>query len=162
LNKRIANYGLMALGLGAVWLLLSGHTEPLLLAFGAASVILTLVVAWRMDVLDPESHPVHAAVAYIPLWPWMAWEILKSNLDVARRILSPSLPISPCVFELRATQRSVLGRVVYANAITLTPGTLTMNISGQRFEIHALTVENRTDLESGAMDRRVTRAEGIA
>ena len=162
MNKRISNYGVMALGLGAVWLLLSGHMEPLLLGLGLASVVLTLVVAWRMDVVDRESNPVRAALTYVPMWPWLAWEILKANLDVARRILSPSLPISPCVFELRASQRTVLGRVVYANAITLTPGTLTMDISGQRIEVHSLTLENRTDLESGKMDRRISRAEGAA
>lgn len=115
-----------------------------------------------MDVTDQESHPVLAGLRYVSFWPWMAWEICKANLDVARRILSPSMPISPTWFQVRASQKTVLGRVVYANGITLTPGTVTIDVRGDRFEVHALSAETAEDLQTGRMDARVSRAEGSA
>ncbi len=160
LDNKPTQYVLLGLGLAAVWFLLSGHTDTLLLSLGAASVVLCVWLSWRMDVTDRESHPVLAGIRYVSFWPWMAWEIFKANLDVARRILSPSLPISPTCFEVRASQKTVLGRVVYANGITLTPGTVTLDVRGDRFEVHALSEDTAGDLQEGRMDARVTRAEG--
>jgi multicomponent Na+:H+ antiporter subunit E len=160
LTRKPANYLLLALGLAAVWFLLSGHTDPLLLGLGVVSVALTTALAWRMDVTDLESHPVLAGMRYVAFWPWLAWEIFKANIDVAKRILSPSAPISPTCFRLEASQKTVLGRVVYANAITLTPGTVTIDVSGSTFEVHALASETADDLQTGRMDRRVSKAEG--
>ncbi len=94
-------------------------------------------------------------------WRWLAREVVKANLDVARRILSPSLPISPTVFTLKASQRTNLGRVTFANSITLTPGTVSIDLQGDTIEIHALTQEAAKTLQTGEMDRRVTDMEGF-
>ncbi len=143
------------------WLLLSGHFhDPLLLGLGAASCVLVLIIAHRMDVIDHESHPHHLGWRVIVYFPWLVWEITKANIAVAKIILDPKLPISPVLFWLRGSQKTEVGRVVYANSITLTPGTVTVDMVGDRLEIHALTREAAEDLMSGAMDRRVTRVEG--
>jgi multicomponent Na+:H+ antiporter subunit E len=160
-RNSIFQYLLHGAVLAAIWLLLSGHFDPLLLGLGLASVVLCMLLTWRMNLLDQESYPVSASFRYFPVWPWLGVEIVKSNLDVARRILSPSLPISPCVFELEPGQATALGRVVYANSITLTPGTLTLDVRRNRFEVHSLTTEGRDDLLGGRMNRRITRAEGV-
>ena len=160
MTRKPANYLLLALGLAAVWFLLSGHTDPLLLGLGVVSVVVTVALAWRMDVTDQESHPVLAGMRYVAFWPWLAWEIFKANIDVAKRILSPAKPISPTCFRVTASQKTVLGRVVYANAITLTPGTVTIDVRGSEFEVHALASETADDLQSGRMDQRVSKAEG--
>jgi multicomponent Na+:H+ antiporter subunit E len=89
-------------------------------------------------------------------------EIVKSSFDVARRVLSPSMPISPTVFEVDTSQHTMVGRVVYANSITLTPGTVTLDVQGDRLRVHALSRDTIDYLLSGEMDRRVTRAEGEA
>ena len=81
-------------------------------------------------------------------------------MDVAKRILSPRLPISPRVIRVKAGQQSDLARVIYANSITLTPGTVSLSLEGDEIEVHALTREAAEELESGKMDRRVTRTEG--
>lgn len=160
LNRQFVNFVLMGLALAAVWLLLSGLLKPLLLGLALISVLLCLWLAQRMDVVDAENHPVWAALRYVPYWPWLSIEILKSSIDVARRVLSPSMPISPTVFEIRATQRTTVGRVVLANSITLTPGTVTLDVDGNRLRVHALSRDTIQGLLDGEMDRRVTRAEG--
>lgn len=150
----------LALVLFALWLLLSGHYVPLLIGLGALSVLLVVTIALRMDVVDREGHPIHLSPKAFLYWPWLAWEIVKSNVDVARRILSPTLPISPTVIRLKASQKSELGKVIYANSITLTPGTVSIDIDGDKIEVHALTREAAQALRTGEMDRRVTRFEG--
>lgn len=150
----------LALVLFALWLLLSGHYVPLLIGVGALSVLLVVTIALRMDVVDREGHPIHLSLKALLYWPWLAWEIVKSNVDVARRILSPTLPISPTVIRLKASQKSELGKVIYANSITLTPGTVSIDIDGDKIEVHALTREAAQALRTGDMDRRVTRFEG--
>jgi multicomponent Na+:H+ antiporter subunit E len=150
----------LTLVLFALWLLLSGHYVPLLLGLGALSALLVVTIALRMDVLDREGHPIHLRPKALLYWPWLGWEIVKSNVDVARRILSPTLPISPTVIRLKASQKSELGKVIYANSITLTPGTVSIDIDGDKIEVHALTREAAQALRTGDMDRRVTRFEG--
>ncbi|MEE8216319.1 MAG: Na+/H+ antiporter subunit E, partial [Acidiferrobacterales bacterium] len=133
---------------------------PLLIGLGALSVLLVVTIALRMGVVDREGHPIHLSPKALLYWPWLAWEIVKSNVDVARRILSPTLPISPTVIRLKASQKSELGKVIYANSITLTPGTVSIDIDGDKIEVHALTREAAQALRTGDMDRRVTRFEG--
>ena len=146
-----------------LWLLLSGYFDvPLLLGFGALSCALVVFVAWRVEAIDPEERPLRLRfnVHIFGYWPWLLWQIVLSNLDVAKRILDPKLPISPTLIALKPTQRSDLGRFIYANSITLTPGTVTTNLSGNTLEVHALTREAADSLREGDMDRRVTRLEG--
>lgn len=147
-------------GLGLLWILLSGIFEPLLLSFGVASCALVVVLAWRLETLDRESVPIHIFISAPLYWPWLAWQIVLSNIDVAKRILNPSMPIAPEIVRVKGSQTSDIGKVFYANSITLTPGTVTIDISGDEFLIHAISRSAAQDLEDGEMDRRVTIAEG--
>ncbi|MGH6884847.1 MAG: Na+/H+ antiporter subunit E [Geminicoccales bacterium] len=150
----------LAFALSILWLLLSGYfTEPLLLALGLASVLLVVVIVHRMEVLDPEGHPVHLGPRALLYWPWLIKEILLANIDVGKAILGFRTPVEPTVFTVRASQRSELGRVIYANSITLTPGTVTIAVDDDRLTIHALTPGAVEGLEGGEMDRRVSRIE---
>ncbi len=146
----------------ALWLVLSGHPTLLLIIFGVATCILSVWVAVRMQTLDRESVPVHLiprAFAYVP---WLVWEIFKSNVRVARLILSPRLAVDPSIVHFRASQRTDLGRFIYANSITLTPGTVTTGIIGDDFEVHAIVQSEIDGSEENDMNRRVTRLEGEA
>ena len=151
--------GLVA-GLGAVWLLLSGHFEPLMLVFAAISVALSVVIAMRMDVVDHEGVPLHVSLSAPLYWLWLGKEIVKANIDVSRRVVHPKMPISPTLFETRASQRTDLGQVIYANSITLTPGTVSVDLDPGVIRVHALSAEGAAGVEAGAMDRRVARLEG--
>jgi multicomponent Na+:H+ antiporter subunit E len=153
------------LSLGALlfvlWLLLSGHWDnPLLIGFGVISTAICVWIAQRMDVADHEGVPVRLGIRTPLYWPWLVVQIAKSNVDVAKRILSPSLPISPTTVRIRMTQRTPLGMVVFANSITLTPGTVAMTIDEDTVLVHALTEENARALEEGEMSRRVAVFEG--
>ena len=144
----------------ANWLLFSGHYDRLLLSLGFASTLVAVAIALRMDIVDRETYPVPLNLRALTYWLWLAGEVIKANLDVARRILSPSLPISPNVLLVKASQRTDLGRVTYGNSITLTPGTITIDLEGDTLEVHALTREAAEVLQEGEMDRRVTEMEG--
>jgi len=149
----------LALVLFGLWLLLSGYFQTLLIALGVASCALVVAIAHRMEVVDHEGHPIHLGLRALGYWAWLLLEIVKANIDVARRIVDPKLPISPTLFHTRATQPSELGRVIFANSITLTPGTVSIDFEGDRILVHALTRETAESLDSGDMDRRVTRLE---
>ncbi len=154
---------LHALSLGLVlfilWLLLSGFFEILLLSLGVGSVIAVVWIAYRMDVIDHEGHPIHLTVRAVFYWPWLMVEIIKANIDVAAAIVRRKMSINPSVIEVKATQETELGQVIYANSITLTPGTVTISVDKDIMTIHALTRGAAEDLESGEMDRRVTNLE---
>lgn len=146
----------MAAGLLTSWLLLSGHYTPLLISLGGVSVVIVTFVALRMAIADRESVPLQIfpkAVLYVP---WLGVEILKSNLHVAAVVLDPSLPIRPVMTRYTGTQTDDLGRFVFANSVTLTPGTITTGVYGQEFEIHALTKASIDGTEEGSMDRKVS------
>jgi multicomponent Na+:H+ antiporter subunit E len=150
----------LASALFLFWLALSGHYTPVLLAAGAVATALSVVAAVRMGVADAEGHPVHLLGGFVTYVPWLAWEIAKSAWAVTRIILDPRLPVSPTMTRVKASQRTSLGVVTYANSITLTPGTITTGVKGDVLTVHALVREGAIDLESGAMDARVTRFEG--
>ena len=150
----------LGLILFASWLLMSGILEPFILILGVLSCAAVVAIAMRMDVVDHEAVPVHLTFAAIVYWPWLLWEIVKANIDVTKRILMPSVGISPTMARLKATQRTDLGRVVYANSITLTPGTITIDIDDEGFIlIHAISRDGVAGLEEGTMDRKVTAME---
>lgn len=145
----------------ALWLLLSGHwTDPLLLGLGVASAALTVFVAWRMEGLDHEGVPMLVAVrALFTYWPWLIGQIVMANLQVARCILDPAR-IGPRMSWVPTSQKTDLGKVIHANSITLTPGTISVQIEGGHILVHALEPGGIDDLRAGTMDRRVTRVEG--
>ncbi len=151
----------LLIALSAFWLLLSGVFTPFLLAAGLGSALL---VVWftdrRMKVLDLEGHPVHLTRNALTYWPWLLWEIVKSGWDVSKRILHPRLPISPCLVRVATSQKTDVGRVIYANSITLTPGTISLELSDGEILVHALTREGADGLATGDMDRRATAFEG--
>jgi multicomponent Na+:H+ antiporter subunit E len=152
----------LAAFLFAFWLILSGHYTPILIGAGLVSALLCAVAGRRMLVVDPEGHPLQLLKGIVTYYPWLVWEIVKSAWAVTLIILNPKLPISPTMTRLRASQRSSAGIATYGNSITLTPGTLTVGVEGTELVVHALTLDGALDLESGRMDRRISRFEGAA
>jgi multicomponent Na+:H+ antiporter subunit E len=90
----------------------------------------------------------------------LIWEIIKAGVDVSKIILSPSLPISPTLINVRASQKSAVGLVTYANSITLTPGTVSVELEDNEITVHAITRAGAHDVAEGRMDRVVSRFEG--
>jgi len=144
----------------AFWLLLSGYFTAFLMVAGAVSALAAVLFGRRMDIVDHEGHPVHLAPrALLVYWPWLIKEIVKSALQVSTVILQPRLPISPTLVPIRTTQKTDVGRTTFANSITLTPGTISVEVGRDEILVHALTRGGANDLASGEMDRRVTEFE---
>ncbi len=152
----------LAVLLAGTWLIWSGHFDALLLSLGAASVAGVLAIVYRMQVVDREALPVQLAVRGIHYLPWLFWQIARANVDVAARILRPRMPIDPRVVRVRAGQAHDVFRVIYANSITLTPGTVSMRVDDGELLVHAIAEEVGADLAGGEMDRRVTALEAGA
>jgi multicomponent Na+:H+ antiporter subunit E len=122
----------------ALWFTLSGHTEPLLLILGAISITVVLIIVERMEILDGEASPFHRLLFAVSYWVWLGGEIAKANIEVAKAILKADLELTPRLFRIKASQRTDLGRTIFANSITLTPGTVTVNVDEDDLIIHAL------------------------
>lgn len=152
----------LGLGLSALWLLLSGFFEPLLLSLGLVSVVLCVYLAHRMDVVDHETIPLHIGYGIISYFIWLTVEVAKANWAVTKVILSPKMVLNQSFITVPTDQSDDLGRVIYANSITLTPGTITVEIEPGSFLVHALT-DDAADMEALAdMGARVTAIEGNA
>lgn len=144
----------------ALWLGWSGLYKPLVIALGAVSSVLCVWIALRMHESAASRFSVTLVLRSLAYLPWLAKEIMISNWQVIRIVLSPRLPIRPVVLRVRGSQHTDLGRVIYGNSITLTPGTLTMDVDGDLLTVHALTHEGAEALEGGAMNTRVAALEG--
>jgi len=134
--------------------------EAFLLSAGFGSSLAVLWFAHRMDLIDHESHPIHLGWRLFLYWPWLIKEVIKSAWEVTLIILHPRLPISPTLVRFRPSQKTAVGLVTHANSITLTPGTISMQVGPDEFLVHALTDAGARGLVGGEMDRRVTQFEG--
>ena len=143
--------------LAAVWVLWSGFLTPLLLGLGAASCALVLYLATRMGFFQREIYPLHLLPRLPAYWFWLIREIVRSNIDVARIVLDPKLPISPTVVEFDASTRNPVGLAILGNSITLTPGSLTLDVHRGRLRVHCVTRATADDVLTGEADRRVAR-----
>ena len=149
----------MSLVTAVLWFLLSGFTDPFILSLGAVSVAAVVLIAHRMDVIDHEGHPIHLIWRATGSWLWLTVEIFKSNWQLARAVLMPRTHVRPVVVNLSASQRSEIGQVIYANSITLTPGTITLDTEPGELFVHALMESGAQGLLDGEMDRRVSQVE---
>ncbi|WP_321390163.1 Na+/H+ antiporter subunit E [Emcibacter sp.] len=152
----------LALALGITWLLWSGHVDPLLLGLGVLSIVIVLIVNRRMAAIDEEGVPFQLAGSIFAYWMWLVVEIFKSNVHVARIVLSPKMKISPTIVKVSAWQKSDLGQVLFANSIILTPGTLSLDLFENQVLVHALTKESALEVQAGEMNMRAARVMGSA
>lgn len=147
--------------LATFWWLLSGQTAPFLLQTG---VVTCLVVAWfssRMELLDGESQPLRLLPRLALYGPWLFWQVVLSNWDVVKRVWTPNLGIAPIVIKVPCNLKTAFGRATYANSITLTPGTVTIEVNETSYLVHALHDVAAAGLENGEMLERVRRVENL-
>ena len=162
-TQKIYVIGLIVL-LTIVWLAWSGHFEPLLLAFGVLSVGLSVWVSWRLQVIGDEGQPLKWGTRPLSYGPWLIGAIITANIDVLQRILGFK-PVDPKWTIVPAKQKTNLGRVVFANSITLTPGTVSVDIyeheQAHYILVNAISPDGAADLDNGGeMGERCQRLEG--
>ena len=154
-TRTIARMLALLIPLVAAWLLWSGIYKPLLLGLGIFSCVLTIYIKYRMDYFQTEVFALQFGRRLVAYWLWLSREVFKSSLDVARIIVSPSLPISPRVVTIKASSESPVDQATLANSITLTPGTLALDVHNGEIAVHALTEAGADELMKGEMDRRI-------
>jgi multicomponent Na+:H+ antiporter subunit E len=142
----------------AFWLLITASIEPLELAIGA--VVSVLVGWWADRVLwpgEPEPLPLRTWPR-VPLYlAYLIKEIVVAALYVAERVLDPTLRIAPTMHTHRVHFDSDTASVAFANSITLTPGTLTVDVEGDTYTIHCLHESFTDTISSGDLERRIAR-----
>lgn len=142
----------------AFWLVLTGTFAPLDLALGAVSSLLLGV--WAARVLWPGDSPAASpkqAIRFLLYIPHLLASVLMAAIQVAEVVLDPRMPIRPVLVGHRAVFSRDISRVMFANSITLTPGTLTVDVDGDTFYIHCLAERFADDIENGDLERRVSR-----
>ena len=143
-----------------LWIILSGHYTLLQLSLGILSVLIVTIVSSRMNLIIFDQPILQLYfIKFIPYGFWLMIQILKSNIDVCIRILNPKLPINPQLITVKSTQASNLAKVIYANSITLTPGTISIDLNDSEIEVHSLSETGVSGLKTGVMDKKITNAE---
>lgn len=159
----------LTVALMGIWLAWSGIYEPLLIGFGVVSVLISVYVTATLASLDNEGQPLHWSVKMLWYVPWLLKEIIIANIDVMKKVISPSLNdeanavISPTWVKVAAPQQSRLARSLFANSITLTPGTVSVDAGEGYIWVHALSKEGAESLlgeDGGEMGRMATKMEG--
>jgi len=153
MNERHFRFTGLLFVLATAWLLWSGIYTPLLIGLGVLSCAICMYLAYRIDFFrDMFSLQVIPRLPHY--WGWLMPEIIKSSIDVARIVLHPKLPISPTVVEFDAAPQGPVGQAILGNSITLSPGTITLDVYNGRLRIHCLTRAGADELLSGEFNRR--------
>ena len=151
---------ILILVLAAIWLLLSGYFDkPLLLGFGAASVLFAALLARRARVLDEAGVPGGVFPGILGYMVWLTVEIGKANIMVMRQALAVEPKLSPKLFTVPNPPETNLGKVILANSITLTPGTVSVDLRENEILVHGLTEELSDVTGIKAMGERVAKIE---
>jgi len=156
----VRNIGVV-IALFALWLLMSGlYHKTLITGLGAASAIFAVYMVRRMDVADDDKLEISLnPIKFISYNVWLMVEIAKSNWAVTKLIVGGK-PLNQHMFYTPYTQRTDLAQVIFANSITLTPGTITVETEPGRFLVHAVDFSEDDHEALADMDARVTDTEG--
>ncbi len=154
--SRLASILTLFVLLSLTWIMWSGYFTSMLLFLGLVSCALCIWLALRMRFFDDYLFSMPVGMGLLGYWIWLLREVIASSLAVTRIVLSPRLPISPRVARIRAGSDHPYDQVLFANSITLTPGTLSMDLDDGVITVHSLTEDGMRDLLSGEMNRRVT------
>jgi multicomponent Na+:H+ antiporter subunit E len=144
-------FGLAVL-LTAIWYLLSGKFD--FLHFGTGVVVAILIAITYVPVVDTTRFRLLRFLGYVP---WLIGQILLSNLRVARVVLTKRMPISPAFVSQRPDVAGPRALTLLGSSITLTPGTLTVDIGDGEVFVHALDSASAQDIRDAVIARRVAR-----
>jgi len=134
--------------MAAIWLMMAGTLDTAELFTGLlVSMLIVFLAAPRFAFLDDIKFTRDMPLYLIKFVFVFVRALIEANIDMARRILSPSLPIYPAVVEVHTELRSSLGKLLLANCITLTPGTLTIDVVNDTLRIHWIDARDAMDIE---------------
>lgn len=148
----------LAIALAALWFALSGETSPMFLMLGAISVLAALWLAARLRIIGRDASPYHRTAQLLVYLVGLLVQIVAANFAVIARILGPRHAIDPVMVKVDTRAKTDLGRALFANSITLTPGTVTVDIEGDKLLVHALVRESSPVSSFAPVDRAAARA----
>lgn len=138
----MVRYGLiLAIALTIFWMALSGFFTGMLLTLGGISIVLTLWLCARMKILDHETAPYLFILPTLSYFVWLGKEIYTANIAVVRAVLNPDMTVSPTMVRVPLLRRTDIGATMFANSITLTPGTVSVEMDEDSIVVHALLSE---------------------
>ncbi|MDP5148243.1 Na+/H+ antiporter subunit E [Shewanella sp. ULN5] len=149
----------LILTLALFWWINSNYSNPLLLSLGVGSIMLVLYIAQKMDVIDQETHPIRLNANMPSYALWLVKQVVLSNISVVKHIWIGNSSISPILTKIDTRQCSDINKVIYANSITLTPGTVAIDLIDDQLTVHALHKDDVEILKTGEMDLRVKELE---
>ena len=141
-----------------LWLIFSGVYEPLTLSFGVVSVLTVTAMSSLLKLSAVYKGNFSYKKFFISYLPWILKEIVVSGIETSGAILGLR-KFKTNAKKIKASQRTLLGTVIYGNSITLTPGTLTVEVDQDNLFVHALCDSSLNELEIGEMDKRVSELE---
>ncbi len=150
----------LALALTATWLTLSGYFKPMLLILGVISIVFVLAMTARMKITDEETVPYMTVPQTLSYFVWLFIEIVKANVQVVRAVLKPDMEVSPTLTKVPLPQKQDISKVMFANSITLTPGTVSVMIEDDHILVHALLNEMSAPEDFSEMAERSAWAVG--
>jgi len=153
------------------WLLLSGHYDFFHISMGVFSSLLVILINLRLkryffyqEEIDQTEARIknhfYVGINFCRLLyyiPWLLWQIVIASLQVAYAVLSPKMPIDPSLILFETKLPCMTAKVILGNSITLTPGTITVQISGDGFVVHALMDVSSSGILSGALPEQVAK-----
>ncbi|MGB5396221.1 MAG: Na+/H+ antiporter subunit E [Gammaproteobacteria bacterium] len=137
---------LLSAALFILWLLLTASLSADEIITGILVAVVAAVATPRLAVFSGFKLVPSAPLAILRYSFNFALALIKANIDMARRVLTPSLPLKPAVVEIQTSLQSELGKLLLANSITLTPGTLTIDVIGDRMLIHWIDAQPGEDI----------------
>ena len=157
----IMRFVLTALIMFAFWICLSGEFSFILLLTGIISSLLVSYISHDLLIGNGDMKlGFIRTIRFIKFLPWLLWQIVLANIDLAIRTLHPKMPINPMLINFKNNLKTDLGMVILANSITLTPGTVTIDVNENDFFIHVISEKAAQSLISGEMQARVKKIEG--
>ncbi len=143
------------------WILLSGEFTFILITSGVVASLITAYLSHDIFVgkadLKTETGRVFKFIVYIP---WLLWEIILANVEIAYLVLNPKPLVDPQIVRFKNDLKTDLGIVTLAHSITLTPGTVTVEANREEFVIHAIWQKSADGIIGGEMQRKVKKIEG--
>ena len=151
---------ILTLAMVAAWLTLSGYFIPMILTFGAISIVLVVWMCRRMGILDGETVPYLSLLPTTSYFVWLFVEIVKANMQVVKAVLSPDLEVSPTLVKIPLNTDIDIAETMFANSITLTPGTVSVDMEPDHILVHALLEEMSAPEDFAEMEKRSAWAVG--
>ena len=145
----------------AIWIIFNGQFTLEILLFGiGVSALLYAFLCSFMDFSIKKDLFILRKSIYFPAYVFLLIrDIIKANLDTIRRLFSAKYDVEPCVVTFHAPLKTKLGRVLLANAITLTPGTITARLEGDEFVVHCLDKDNAFGMADSDIAHLLIRME---